>query len=38
MSKDIDLSNAEYISWLWMIERREIRPFAITGRRLYCRR
>ncbi len=33
-----EYNNAEYISWLWMTERRELRPFSITGRRLYCRR
>lgn len=32
------LSNAEYVAMLWLIERREVRPFSITGRRLYCRR
>lgn len=33
-----EYNNLEYISWLWLIERRELRPFSITGRRLYCRR
>jgi len=32
------LTNAEFISILWLTERREIMPFNITGRRLYCRR
>ncbi len=32
------ISNLEYISWLWLIERRYVSSMGITGRRAYCRR
>lgn len=33
-----DMNNEAFVSWLWLIERRELKPFVITGRRPYCRR